>query len=112
MELKALTADLSISSQILPHEIAAIKAAGLRAVVCHRPDGEVPDQPPYANVASVAKAAGFEIRHQPVLSGQLADADAGRFGRLLAELPKPVPVYCRSGARSSALWSMLQAENR
>ena len=32
-------------------------------------------------------------------------AEIARFAELLAQLPKPILVFCRSGARSSKLYS-------
>jgi sulfide:quinone oxidoreductase len=39
-----------------------------------------------------------------VTSGDIDDAAARRFGALLADMPTPALAYCRSGARSAALW--------
>ena len=45
MELKKITDAISVSPQIAPADIQAIKAAGFRAIICNRPDGEGADQP-------------------------------------------------------------------
>ena len=36
----ALSPELSVSAQIRPEDLPALAAAGYRAVVCNRPDGE------------------------------------------------------------------------
>ena len=48
MELKRINEHVSVSPQISPDDVAAIKAAGFVAIVNNRPDGESPDQPPSA----------------------------------------------------------------
>lgn len=112
MDLKKLTRDLSVSPQIAAADLAAVKAAGFRSVVCHRPDGESADQPPFREIAEAASALGLVIRHQPVVSGKLTDVDVAAFDALFQELPKPVLAYCRSGARSASLWSLTGAARR
>ncbi|TJV43384.1 MAG: TIGR01244 family phosphatase, partial [Mesorhizobium sp.] len=45
MEYRQITEDYSVSGQIQPEEVAAIKAAGFKSVICNRPDDEQPGQP-------------------------------------------------------------------
>jgi sulfide:quinone oxidoreductase len=112
MELKKLTDDVSVAPQIRPDEMSDIRAAGFRSVICHRPDGESPDQPLFREIEEAAKAAGLEVRHQPVASGKMLDEDAATFEALLNELPKPVLAFCRTGTRSASLWSLAQAKSK
>ncbi|MFM1814642.1 MAG: hypothetical protein RLZ98_1337 [Pseudomonadota bacterium] len=111
MDLRKLTDDVSVSPQITPDDIPQIKNAGFRSIVCHRPDGEAPDQPLYREVEEAARAAGLEIRNQPVVSGRMSDQDAAEFGKLMQELPKPLLAYCRTGTRSASLWSLAASAN-
>jgi sulfide:quinone oxidoreductase len=108
MDSKPISETLSVSGQIAADDLAAIRDAGFRAIVCNRPDGEAADQPPFADIAAAARAAGLEARYLPVVSGQLTDEDAAAFRRLMDELPKPVLAYCRSGTRSGQLWARAQ----
>lgn len=112
MDVRKLTDDVSVAPQITAADIAPIKAAGFRSIVCHRPDGEAPDQPLYREIEEAARAAGLEIRHQPVVSGQMSDADANEFADLMKVLPKPLLAYCRTGTRCTALWSLASAPSR
>jgi len=112
MELRPLTEDVAVSPQISVEDVAALKAAGYRTIICHRPDGEAPDQPLYREIEEAAKAAGLEVRYQPVVTGKIADADADAFRTLLKELPKPLLAYCRTGTRSASLWALAEARAR
>lgn len=109
MEPKKITGDLSVSAQICAEDLPAIAARGFRSVICNRPDGEAADQPAFGEIEAAARAAGLEIRNQPIVAGTLGDADAAAFGAALDELPKPVLAYCRTGTRSATLWSLSQA---
>ena len=110
MDFRRLSPDLAVSPQIAVSDVAELAAAGFKSVVCNRPDGEDPGQPPFAEIEAAAKAAGMETRWQPVASGGVTEADGIEFARLYAELPKPVFAYCRSGTRCSILWSYVESQ--
>jgi sulfide:quinone oxidoreductase len=106
MNPKSITPTLSVSEQVQPQEIAALAAAGIKAIICNRPDGEGADQPSFAEIEAAAKAAGMQAAYLPVVSGKIDEADAQALGLLIDRLPKPILAYCRSGTRSATLWSL------
>ncbi|MFX0543999.1 TIGR01244 family sulfur transferase [Roseovarius sp. S1116L3] len=110
MDPKIISARLSVSSQIAPADVAALKEKGYRSIICNRPDGEGPDQPSFAEVAAAAEKQGMEARYIPIEGGKVSDEDARTFGAALDELPGPTLAYCRSGTRSATLWSLSQAK--
>ncbi|WP_104019710.1 bifunctional protein tyrosine phosphatase family protein/NAD(P)/FAD-dependent oxidoreductase [Roseovarius nitratireducens] len=112
MQFNKVTDALSVSPQIGAEDMAAIRDAGFRAIICNRPDGEGADQPNFEEIEAAAKKAGLEARYLPVTSGMVRDADAESFGQALMELPGPVLAYCRTGTRSATLWSLSQAKSR
>ncbi|TRD15168.1 TIGR01244 family sulfur transferase [Palleronia caenipelagi] len=105
MDIRRLSDGLSVAGQITTANIPAIREAGFRAVICNRPDGEEPGQPTFAEIEVVAKAAGLAARYIPVVSGAAMDGAVMTFNEAMREVPGPVLAYCRSGARSAALWS-------
>ncbi|SEM89791.1 bifunctional protein tyrosine phosphatase family protein/NAD(P)/FAD-dependent oxidoreductase [Palleronia pelagia] len=112
MDMKKITDTFSVSPQIAPGDMPALKAAGIRAIICNRPDGEGADQPSFEEIAAAAREAGIEARYVPVQSGMVTDADVAAFGTAMAELQRPVLAYCRSGTRSATLWSFREAGKR
>src|SRR5580692_4454931 len=112
MDIRKITDELSVAPQIRADDVSAITAAGFRAVICNRPDGEASDQPCCEDIEAAVKASGLAWRMQPVRSGGVTQADADAFGALMAELPKPVLAYCRSGTRCATLWSLSEAGRR
>ncbi len=109
MEFRQITEDYAVSAQIDPQDMQAIKAAGFRSVVCHRPDGEQPGQPSAEAVRAAAEAAGLQFRHIPVVSGAPATPEqVAEMRRALAELDGPVFAYCRSGTRSTNIFQAAQ----
>ena len=76
MELRTLTAGLSVSPQIESSEMQAIKDAGFRAIICNRPDGEGADQPSFAEIEKAAEKLGITAHYQPIVAGKVSDEDA------------------------------------
>jgi sulfide:quinone oxidoreductase len=112
MEFRKITDEVSVSPQIAPADMQTIRAAGFTSVLCNRPDGEGADQPLFHEIEDAAKAAGLDVRYQPVVSGRMSDEDAAAFGQVMAELPKPVLAFCRTGTRSASLCALTQARAR
>lgn len=111
MPVQALSPDFAVTGQIAAQDAAAIAQAGFRSIVCNRPDGEGgPAQPPFQAIEQAAVQAGLQARYLPVVAGQITAADGAALARLLLELPAPVLAYCRSGARSTTLWQLAQAQ--
>jgi uncharacterized protein (TIGR01244 family) len=108
MEYRTITENYSVSPQITPDEIAAVKAAGFKSVICNRPDNEQPGQPPADSVKAAAEAAGLAFRFVPVISGQITAENVKDHAKALAELDGPVFAYCRSGARCTNLYNLVQ----
>lgn len=112
MDLKKITEKTSVSPQITPQDMAAIKKAGFRAIICNRPDGEGADQPSFEEIEKAAKKAGLVAAYVPVTAGMVRDEDVEVFGLALKDLPRPVLAYCRTGTRSATLWSFHESKKR
>jgi sulfide:quinone oxidoreductase len=110
MNVKRLTDELSVSAQITPGDVAALRAAGFRSIICNRPDGEGTDQPSAEEMETAAMTCGLEFSYLPVVSGRMSDDDAEKFSELLKVLPKPILAYCRTGTRSTSLWCLASAD--
>lgn len=108
MQLKPITPNLSITGQITVSDLPVLAKSGVKSIICNRPDGESADQPTFAQIAEAAKSIGIEARYVPVVPGQATLATATQFAIALAELKGPVLAYCRTGARSHAMWEMSQ----
>lgn len=112
MDIRRLTDTLSVSPQIALSDLPEIAAAGYRSVISNRPDGEEAGQPTAREVRMAAEAAGLDFRHIPVTGGAISDADVAEFAAALAQMPKPVFGFCRSGTRTTTLWALAEAKTR
>ena len=105
---KKLDESVSVSPQISTDDLPAIAAQGFKSIICNRPDGESADQTPYAMIETAARKAGLPFRNIPVVSGAITMDDVVAMKQAIAELPKPIYAYCRSGARCTNLYMMVQ----
>lgn len=112
MDIKQLTPRLFVAPQLLPHDMEEIVQAGVRSIICNRPDGESDDQPGAETIRAVASQAGLAFAHVPVVAGSPTEADAAAMRAALAALPTPILAYCRSGARSEKLARMAAAREK
>jgi uncharacterized protein (TIGR01244 family) len=108
MDIRQISEDYSVSGQIAPDEVAAIKAAGFKSVICNRPDDEQPGQPSHDAIQSAVEAVGLTFRYIPVISGQMTADNVVDQAAALDELPGPVFAYCRSGTRCTNLFAAIQ----
>lgn len=109
MQIHSLAPGISVSPQVLPADMDAIRQAGFRSLICNRPDGEGNDQPLFTEIEQAAVAAGIEAHYLPAESGKVSDEQGRQFAALLASLPTPILAFCRTGMRSSTLWALAQA---
>ena len=105
--LRAVAPDVCVSAQLWPDAMAEVARMGFRSVVNNRPDFEHgPDQPSHAQIQAAARAAGLEYRFLPVAGNYQSAEDVAALARLLHELPRPLLLFCRSGARSARLFEL------
>lgn len=98
---------LFITPQLSAPDLAAVAAAGFRAVINNRPDHEGgADQPTSADIEAAARAAGLEYRHLPVPPSGHTAQQAQAMAQLVDSLPSPVLAFCRTGRRAAALYRM------
>ena len=105
LPLRQIADDVFVAPQLDASAMAELARLGFKSVVNNRPDYEHgPDQPPSAQVEAAAVAAGLSYRHLPVASNYQSPEEIRKFRDLLGELPRPLLVFCRSGARSTRLY--------
>jgi uncharacterized protein (TIGR01244 family) len=110
LPLRAVAPDVCVAPQLAPQAMAEAARLGFRSVVNNRPDFEHgPDQPTNAAIEAAAREVGLEYRFLPVDGAYQSPEQIAAFARLLEELPRPILVFCRSGARSTRLFMAAQS---
>lgn len=110
VSLQPIAQDVYAAPQLTPEAMAAAAEAGFKAVINNRPDMEGgPEQPTSAAIEAAARAAGLEYAYLPVNGGYQSPEEIARCAELLKSLPRPLLMFCRSGARSTKLYMQAQA---
>ena len=104
MDIRQVDDEYAVSGQISVEELQAIKDLGFRSIVCHRPDGESPDQPEFAEIRKAAEGLGLEVRQIPVGPTGVTSDNVAAMVDALDEMPRPMLGFCRSGARSTKIY--------
>ncbi len=107
--MQYLTPTFAVAGQLQPADMAAAKAAGFVAIINNRPEAEERGLPSEAALAAAARAAGLSYAYLPMTSGQLDPDLVAPTQSVMAATAGPVLAFCRSGARSTAMWAMAQA---
>lgn len=109
-DFRTLSETVLASPQITAAEIAAAKAEGVTLVINNRPDGEAEDQPPGAEIEAAARAAGLGYAAIPIGGSGFGEPQVRAMVEALERAEGKVLAYCRSGTRSTLLWSLAQAQ--
>lgn len=112
MQLNKIIEDYFVSEQVTPDDIKHIKEAGFKTIFCNRPDNEENNQVTVASIKKIAEENGLKFIHQPVIGGQITQADVDQFSDYYDDSEKPIFAYCRTGTRSSMLWALSESGKR
>lgn len=105
LPVQRIDAQVCVAPQLQPQAMAEAARAGFRSIVNNRPDFEGgADQPTSAQLEAAARAAGLEYRHLPVNGAFQTPEQIAAFAAMAAQLPRPLLMFCRSGARSTKLY--------
>lgn len=108
--MRVVAPDVCVAPQLTPEAMAEAARQGFKSVINNRPDFEHDrEQPTNATIEAAAHAAGLQYRWLPVDGGYQSPEEISAMARLLADLPRPMLAFCRSGARSARLVGAAQA---
>lgn len=106
LPVKPIAPDVCVAPQLDAGAMQWLADQGFKTVINNRPDFEGgPDQPTSAQIETAARAAGLEYRYLPVNGAYQSPDEIAQFRALLESLPRPILAFCRSGARSSKLYT-------
>jgi uncharacterized protein (TIGR01244 family) len=108
-DFRQVTDSFWASPQIALSDVDEARARGFTLIVNNRPDGEADDQVPGDQIAQAAAAAGLDYRAIPVTHAGFSEQQVREMRDALKGARGAVLAYCRSGTRSTLLWSLAQA---
>ncbi len=110
-EFRQLSDTMFASPQIGTSDITAAKDAGVTLIVNNRPDGEEPSAPQSEEISAAASAAGLQYVSIPIGHSGFSEPQIVQMQSALKTAEGKVLAYCRSGTRSTFLWSLAQAKS-
>lgn len=108
---RTLNEKVSVSPQISLADVETAKAEGVTLIVNNRPDGEDPSAPQSADIEAAAKAAGIDYVAIPITHSGFSAPQVDAMIESLKNTKGKTLAYCRSGTRSTLLWSLAQAKS-
>ena len=108
-DFRKLSETMYASPQISVDDIGRTKDQGIVLIVNNRPDGEADDQTPGAEIEAAAQAAGLDYVAIPIGQSGFSEPQVNAMNEALDSAEGPVLGYCRSGTRSTFLWSLAQS---
>ena len=110
MHVTYMTPDFAVAPQICTQDLQWLAHEGFTDIVCNRPDAEHPEDAQSPELKVIAKGLGMRFHYLPIAPGEPFDVTAREIGRLTSRPGAKVLAYCRSGARSTAAWTLAQTQ--
>ena len=106
-----MNSKVSVTGQMTTDKFSSLlKQSQFKSVIVNRPDDEQGNEVTVLQLRSIAEKSHVSVVYQPVVSGKISQTDVREFAKYYNELPKPILMVCRSGARSTALFNQAQAQ--
>lgn len=97
--------DVSVSGQLSADDIRQLHKNGIKTIINNRPDGEATDQPTSQALAKVCEELGICYEQIAFAGGAMTLEHVQAFADFYNQCPKPVHLFCRSGNRSTGIFS-------
>ncbi len=107
---RPLTAEVSVAGQMSLPKFQTLMQQGFKSVIVNRPDQEIGNDVSVSQLRSIAERYQASVIYQPVTNGQVTQQHIEEFAKYYNELPKPILMVCRSGARSTALFNQAKGQ--
>lgn len=108
---RKLSDNVFTSPQLSLEDIEKAQKSGIKLIINNRPDGEEPSAPQGNAIRKAAQESGLEYRAIPIGQSGFSAAHVDAMVELLNSADGPILAYCRSGTRSTFLWSLAQAKS-
>lgn len=109
-DFRKLSETMLASPQIGPDDVAEAAKQGVKLIINNRPDGESPNEPQGPEIELAAKQNGISYLAIPITHAGFSLPQVDAMANAITAAEGKVLAYCRSGTRSTLLWSMACAK--
>jgi uncharacterized protein (TIGR01244 family) len=109
MDMRQISPRYFVSPQIAPDDLPAIAAAGIKRIICNRPNVEVPPDLQSEAIGAAAADAGLDFQVLELTQQTMTPENVALQRRMIEDADGPVLAYCASGTRCSVVWALGQA---
>ena len=103
--------NITIYKQIYPKQCAKLAELGYRSLINIRPEAETVNQPESEALQSAASAADLDYIYLPFDCERLSLKTIESFAKHYHALPKPIMLFCGTGARAKLLYQSALMQN-
>jgi len=108
-DFRVLSPTMLASPQIGPADVVEAAGQGVSLIINNRPDGESPGEPQGPEIEAAARKAGLDYLAIPIVGAGFGEPQVEAMQQAIGNANGKVLAYCRSGTRSTLLWSLAQA---
>jgi uncharacterized protein (TIGR01244 family) len=102
--------EFSACGQVTVDDIASIAALGFKTIINNRPDMEGgPEQPTSDAIKAQVEQLGLTYVYLPIIPNNIQASEVAAFAKAVAEAPKPILGFCRTGNRVGKILGLSQA---
>ena len=109
MNIKQLETSYGVLGQIELTDLPEIAEKGFATLICNRPDSEIEAGLHSGVIEAEANRLGITFVYNPISPSGLTPENLEIQASAKAESNGPVLAYCRSGMRSTMVWSLLKS---
>ncbi len=110
-DFRKLDETMFAGPQIEVQDVAEAQGLGITLIINNRPDGEDPSAAQGDTIENAAKQLGLNYQAIPIGHSGFSEAQVYAMQAALKDAKGSVLAYCRSGTRSTFLWSLAQAKS-
>ena len=103
--------NITIYKQIYPAQCAKLAELGYRSLINIRPEAETENQPESQALQRAAIAADLDYIYLPFDCERLSLQTIESFAKHYHALPKPIMLFCGTGARAKLLYQSALMQN-
>ncbi len=102
---------VSVTSQLALTDGSLLRSWAIGTVIDLRPDGEQPDQPSSADMATMVRGQSMQFAYVPIPHGEVPAEAVQTLADTVRGARRPILLYCRSGNRAVRACSLVRASD-